>query len=798
MALARPKAAKVVGRYQLVTELATSYLGPLWAVRVESAEGATLAMLRLVSLARLDADTRVRLMEAAWQAMEVRDDRVFSVTDVVASDGELGVVSDYVEGVTLRALQGLASVRRKPMSIAVALRVVMDLVEAVSALHRHGATLGEEEVALYGGLSADSILVGTSGRTSVLDVAVASAACAVPSLGGNPERVAYAAPEQLSPEARADARTDVFTLGVLAWELLSGRRLFVGSDKIVAQKVLAAKIPRLDELRRKGDPEVPAQVLAVVTRALERDPANRFARIDELRDALTAAGATPASEEEVASYVAQVAEGALARTRDGLREPVRAASPAKPKVQAPVAAASTVAVGEVKKPAAPAPLAPKPAAASPLKPVLTGGRPRQPTMIGIPTPTREEAEAAARAVFESSENLSSIPPSTDIESIPPSGETERENGTPEARPVQPTMSEEPTGQYNARDLLSQVEAMGRGGDSIRRPRAEFTEPATQPRDEDLLVSRPTAEFQVADAPPPSEEPREEMAWLDEPMPSTTEGVVPMEAAASLIPESVAPTSYDPTIPPPIEDLDAPPSAETRSTEEPPALDEPPFDEPPAPPPASLKFPEPAVPRVQSHAERAIATALARPAERPQAKLPAPAPSTPFIPSQIPPPLIHDPRARGSRSMRPKANAATNRGRSVALGIVLSLTLVIASAAIALVVLRSREEDAPPVRAVVAAVPAPAPAPAPPAPEPAASATAAAVAAAASAPAPEPAAAAPAASTLAPATATAEQPAAPAVAPPPVTSPFTARGAAEPPQQRRPAKKKRSRFVPDDI
>ena len=191
MAVGRAKATRAVGRYQFVHELGQSYLGPLWAVRVDGADGSTqLAMLRLVSLARLDADTRVRLLEAAWQAMEVRDDRVCPVTDVVASDGELGLVSDYVEGVTLRGLSSFASVRRKPAPPAVAVRIALDLLSAVAALHRTTAELGEEAVPLYGGLSADSVLLSTDGRTLVLDVAVTSAASSIETLGGNPERAA--------------------------------------------------------------------------------------------------------------------------------------------------------------------------------------------------------------------------------------------------------------------------------------------------------------------------------------------------------------------------------------------------------------------------------------------------------------------------------------------------------------------------------------------------------------------------------------------------------------------------------
>src|SRR5260221_13618601 len=194
MAIARVRSPKLVGRYQLAYELAPSYLGPLWAVRVDGSERSALAMLRLVSLSRLDADTRVRLLEAAWQAMEVRDERVCSATDVVASDGELSVISDYVEGLSLRAILGLAGVRRKPVPVAVALRFMADLVQGVTALHRAMVELGDEAVPLYGGLSADSVLVGTDGRVSLLDGAGGRAPRTVQTLGGSPEPGPHPAP----------------------------------------------------------------------------------------------------------------------------------------------------------------------------------------------------------------------------------------------------------------------------------------------------------------------------------------------------------------------------------------------------------------------------------------------------------------------------------------------------------------------------------------------------------------------------------------------------------------------------
>lgn len=334
MTIARAKVPKQIGRYQLVYELAPSYLGPLWVARIDGGDG--LAMLRLVSLARLDADVRVRLLEAAWQAMEVRDDRVAAVSDVVASDGELSIVSEYAEGLPLRAVASLASVRRKPMSVSVALRFIVDLADGVVALHGAMTELGDEAVPLYGGLSVDSVLVGAAGRASLLDVSIASAASGVPSLGGSPERVAYAAPEQVGAPGTVDARTDVFSLGTMAWEMLANRRLFVGSDKAVTQKVLAAKVPKLEDASRKGELEVPRSLGAVVLRALSLDPSARFESMAAFRAALDAVGVAPAPAEEAARYIAAIGDGALGRIRDAISPPSRPRpSEAAPAARAP-------------------------------------------------------------------------------------------------------------------------------------------------------------------------------------------------------------------------------------------------------------------------------------------------------------------------------------------------------------------------------------------------------------------------------------------------------------------------------
>jgi serine/threonine-protein kinase len=689
MAIGRGKATKAVGRYQLAHEIAASYLGPLWLVRVEGSEGpAHLAMLRLVSLARLDADTRVRLLEAAWQAMEVRDTHVSSVTDVVASDGELGVVSDYVEGLPLRALQGLASVRRKQMPVPVALCIVNDLVLGVASLHRTAIELGDEAVPLYGGLSPDSVFVGADGRSSVLDVAVASVASVVETLGGNAERTAYAAPEQLGPAPRADARTDVFAIGVLAWELLASRRLFIGADKAVAQKVLTAKIPRLDEVKRKGDPEVPGAVLAVVMRALERDPESRFQSVEELGRALADAGGPFADGTAVAGYVAEIAEGALGRARDAITDSPRARPVApptvRPKPTGPVRPTATVPLGEVRKPP-PIRVAPKADATSradntdkadkaqsppPMRPQMASPRPRQPTMIGIPAPSARETADAAKSLglaLDKSADKPTIPAQADAPGHAPTPSAVGATLDDAPRPLDPDLlseeiesipptgrgpdSEDPTGLYSAQELLKQVQQVARRSEPARRPHLDFPEPATEPRRVGGRADVPRVAPPGAGSPVPDAQ--ADGGWLDDPL-ST-----PGTARAAPVPDERE--VFPPWAPP-----------EPRAARDAGVAGRPPRSLAPV-------SSEPAAPSQAS---------TARAPERPALSRPPPAATPSYLPSQMPPPLIHDPRANLRPSARPPS--APQATRNVVVGVVVSVVLVIASAAIAITVLRGRE------------------------------------------------------------------------------------------------------------
>ncbi len=202
------------------------------------------------------------------------------------------IAMELIEGLTLAELVAArpALAREAP---AAGFRILLDACAAVAHVHDRGV--------MHRDVNPRNLIVGRDGVTRLIDFGVAEVA---PLDGvGQPNRGtwAYMSPEQVRGE-RMDRRTDVFSLGVVAWELFAGRRLFYrGADYLTMAAVVDGAVPPLDD---------PA-LRAVVTRALAPVPDDRWpdvaALAEALRDVAEAAGAL-AEAARVAALVAAVTE----------------------------------------------------------------------------------------------------------------------------------------------------------------------------------------------------------------------------------------------------------------------------------------------------------------------------------------------------------------------------------------------------------------------------------------------------------------------------------------------------------
>jgi|GEM_PF-2352543 len=173
-------------------------------------------------------------------------------------------------------------------------------------------------------VSPANLFIGRHGRLKILDFGVAksNAASTQTVTGVLKGKYAYMSPEQVNQPKTVDRRSDVFSLGVVLWESIIGRRLFSRQGEFDTLKaVVEARIPTVSELR----PEVPPQISAVVARALARQRNERYQTAGEFADALeqaandTLGGIMPAASlaEALAPYIV---EQPLPRRRTGASE----------------------------------------------------------------------------------------------------------------------------------------------------------------------------------------------------------------------------------------------------------------------------------------------------------------------------------------------------------------------------------------------------------------------------------------------------------------------------------------------
>ena len=326
--------ARILGRYALGKEIAR---GGLASVHVglglgEAGFARTVAIKRLLPAFASDAELVASFVEEAKLASRVRHPNVVPTLDVVTLEGEVFVIMEYVHGESLAALvqqsKGLGAEVPRGVASAVFLNVLHGLQAAHDATDERGAPLR----IIHRDMSPQNILVGADGVARVLDFGIAKAASSsqVTREGQIKGKLAYMAPEQLAQSA--EQASDIYSTAVCLWEALTMRRLFSGDNE---SAVLAKVIAGLVDRPSRYAPDLSPEVDAVLLRALDRNPRNRFVTARDMADALEEA-LPPASPTEVREWVDAVTGPQLSRRLELIAETEQASRSLHEKLPAPV------------------------------------------------------------------------------------------------------------------------------------------------------------------------------------------------------------------------------------------------------------------------------------------------------------------------------------------------------------------------------------------------------------------------------------------------------------------------------
>jgi len=265
-----------VGRYALHDEIASGGMATVHLGRLTGAAGfsRTVAIKRLHPQFAKDPEFVSMFLDEARLASRIQHPNAVATIDVIAQDNELFLVMEYVQGESLSKLVRVSAQRGVNIDVGIVNAVLTGALHGLHAAHEARDARGEPLDIVHRDVSPQNILVGTDGVARVLDFGVAKAAARLQTTeeGKMKGKLAYMAPEQLRAQA-IDRRADVFAAGIVHWEALTGRRLFSGGDVgVLMAKVLSSDIPTPSSII----PEIPSELDALVMKALERSPNQRY------------------------------------------------------------------------------------------------------------------------------------------------------------------------------------------------------------------------------------------------------------------------------------------------------------------------------------------------------------------------------------------------------------------------------------------------------------------------------------------------------------------------------------------
>ena len=281
-----------VGRYRLCFELASGGMATVYLARMDGPHG----FEKLVALKRvhphLVSDRRYveMFLDEARIASGITHANVCSVFDFGESGGEYYLAMEYLVGEPLARLFRRASAsaeqRESPLLTLKMARIIEEACEGLHAAHESRDASGQPLNVVHRDVSPRNLFITYSGVVQVVDFGIASARQRVhrTATGQLKGTMPYMAPEQVTG-AGADRRLDIWSLGVVLWELLTLERLFRRETEAETMyAVLVGDIPLPSDRRA----DIPPELDTIVMKALERDPAKRWQTAREMGQALRA------------------------------------------------------------------------------------------------------------------------------------------------------------------------------------------------------------------------------------------------------------------------------------------------------------------------------------------------------------------------------------------------------------------------------------------------------------------------------------------------------------------------------
>lgn len=277
-----------LGQYSLFGEISHGGMASVHYGKLDSATGfqKTIAIKRLLPHVAKDPDFRDMIQEEARLVSRVRHPNVITPLDVLATEDEVLLAMEYVHGEALSRLLKSAKRAGRATPVPIAAAILSGCLHGLHAAHEAKDEQGRPLEIVHRDISPHNIIVGADGVPRVIDFGIAKGVTSRENtqVGQIKGKLPYLAPEQFGGEP-ATRLTDIYSMAVVAWEVLVGKRLFEAeTDHAVFAKIARAPVDR-PSAWVEG---VPPALDELVLRGVSRDPAERPRSAKEMALAIEA------------------------------------------------------------------------------------------------------------------------------------------------------------------------------------------------------------------------------------------------------------------------------------------------------------------------------------------------------------------------------------------------------------------------------------------------------------------------------------------------------------------------------
>jgi hypothetical protein len=275
------------GRYEIIRRLGAGGMAEVFLAKQTSVGGFAkkVVLKRILPHLSNDQEFVSMFLSEAKTAARIAHPNVTEIYDVWQDGSQFLIAMEYIRGWDLNVVLKTCKARNERIPVHLAASIISQVCHGLHAAHTCTDDLGQPLQIVHRDVSPHNVLIATTGQAKISDFGIAKASDSSSKTPSNQlkGKLAYMAPEQASGDGDVDARADVFPAGLMLFQCLTLDHMFErASDMATFQAILHDPIPKLaDRL-----PDVPAELQAILEKAIARDPAQRYQTARAMADDL--------------------------------------------------------------------------------------------------------------------------------------------------------------------------------------------------------------------------------------------------------------------------------------------------------------------------------------------------------------------------------------------------------------------------------------------------------------------------------------------------------------------------------